>query len=969
MKPKLSLEEKNIYIQTENIINSMNEHIKYNDITSKTEINFPSIFEHLQHIPIEEKNSNIDNSIIYLTTQKNDSNKNSIELNESFKANNNHNFIEQRSIDIQLENTTKNNKYNKDKDKISKGKEKSLKNNKNYNINLLNSKDIKIRKIINIKNIKPNLINLKSLNQILNKGTKLCNSIDNNHFSNKKETKINKIASIKKKELSKKSINENMLNQNSSNLLELNSKGIKNLKESNLSRNNLINKRIKTSQGIKIKNIKELTKKNRYENDSLLDIFSKQQKCYSSSNHSLKAKDNINSFHFGINNSKIMDDKFLSGMKNERRKNSLKNAISIYNRMKNSYNFKNINYYNIPIISGLNDDQNKNEQKVDKQENINNEKDKKDNNINIEDKENDSEFSFIDNIKKKEENIEEKNEEKNKEKIIIKDNFKTNDSNEEYKFEVLNNISNKNENSVYLKENEIQGINEEINNLNNNIEELKDFKNEEDDDFVNDIENIEDNEKEVNIEKNKNISQPSFFIRQLLREEHYYIDENGKEKLLEIKQKYLNDSNKPKINAPYIKKNIKNIINHNKINEKRKKSLILNLKENQSPRITRNIDINNKILLNNYKKINLLKDKHSLTWIDNNKSNKKVETIKLTDFENGENSILKNNIFKNINNDNKRRNSNYGQHKTQSNTDYENDFNSSLKREIFDSNNNINFQRNLINIKKDKPIIINSFNYVGNSSKISSPRNLIIKNINLKEGQSLITKQRINNLDSKTYNENDSINYLDNFIKVNKTKKNNTIKKINVNKNNKFVKRDFNKKHHNFHEIKITKNKLTSNSQSNYFSKDFSLEEPNTSNQLNGIHKISGKLVNKNKNDISNFSHKNSNLRRIIGLNYFLNRQNNFELKSNSESLFNLNIKKQKNRNNNEKSNHKYYESKSTKKTLKNSGYESDGNIGRINTYSLNLDKNNSNNIHKGKYFYQKWDINNNRIATQYNNE
>ena len=177
MKPKLSLEEKNIYIQTENIINTMNEHIKYNDITSKTEINFPSIFEHLQHIPIEEKNSNIDNSIIYLTTQKNDSNKNSIELNESFKANNNHNLIEQRSIDIQLENTTKNNKYNKDKDKISKGKEKSLKNNKNYNINLLNSKDIKIRKIINIKNIKPNLINLKSLNQILNKGTKLCNSI------------------------------------------------------------------------------------------------------------------------------------------------------------------------------------------------------------------------------------------------------------------------------------------------------------------------------------------------------------------------------------------------------------------------------------------------------------------------------------------------------------------------------------------------------------------------------------------------------------------------------------------------------------------------------------------------------------------------------------------------------------------------------------------------------------------------
>ena len=320
MKPKLSLEEKNIYNKNENIINSMNEAIQYDDITSKTEINFPSIFEHLQHIPIEEKNSNIDNNIIHLTTPKNDSNKNSIKLNESFKTNNSHNLIEQRSIDIQLENATKNNNYSKEEDKISKRKEKSLKNNKNYNIKLLNSKDIKILKIINIKNIKPNLINLKSLNQILNKGTKLCNSIDNNHFSNKKETKLNKIASKRKKELSKTPINENMLNQNSSNLLELNSEEIKNLKESNLSRNHLINKGIKTTQRIKMKNIKELTKKNINENDSLLDIFSKQQKCYSSSNHSLKAKDNINPFHFGINNSKIMDEKFLSGMKNERKK-------------------------------------------------------------------------------------------------------------------------------------------------------------------------------------------------------------------------------------------------------------------------------------------------------------------------------------------------------------------------------------------------------------------------------------------------------------------------------------------------------------------------------------------------------------------------------------------------------------------------------------------------------------------------
>ena len=948
MKPKLPANN-----QTQNETNyNLNDQISYSDIVSKTEVDIPSIFEKINYIP------KIDNNIINLPVKKSDDDilNNKEELNKKNKTRYSYDLIEQRSIDMQLDKTKNNNKNIENKEKILKEKnEKVIKYNKIDNFNLINTKKIKINKIMNIKNIKPNLINLKSLNEIINKKTKLCNSIDNNNnkFSNNK--KMNKIKhknnknNYRKIGLAKIPINGNKtFKEISINLLDLNKINIKNLKELNISRKYLMNKN-KNSPITRIKNLKEINKNNLYENDSLLDI--KNKKCYSSSNHSFELKDKINSFHFGLNNPKIMDNVFLTGMKSEQRKNSLKNVISIYNRMKKKYNLKNINFYNIPIIKGLNDRQNKNEQKEiennkqgnknmkkenDDKENIdiNIEIETKENNTNLEEKENDSEFSFISNIKKKEENKKEKNKEK-----IFKENHKVNEYNEENIFEKLKDMPIKKENDNF---------NNEENNIINKTKK-----------------NNEEKEKEKNIKNDKN-----YFIRKLIREEHYYIDENGKERILEIKQKFLNDSDNHKNKAPYIKKNIKNIINSSDINEKEKKKIILNLKEHMIPRNKGNIDKEdiNIIKIKNYKKLNTLKNKLSLNCDEINKSDKKE---KLTEFENEESEQLLNDIFKKLNTDTiNKRHSNHEQSKKQSNTDYENTFNASLKRDLFNSkNNNINFQKNLIDMKKDKPIIINSFNYVGNTSRLSSPRNLIIKNItsnNLKEeNSSLFNENKFNKLDLKTFNENNSLNYLDNCIKVNKAKKIrilNPDKIININKKNTSGKKNLNKNHHAFHEIKIIKNKLTSNSQSNNNNNKFSLEEPKTSRCLNRIHKLSVELINNSKNDIPYPNNK------IIDLNSNFNKQKNFANKSNSDSYFNLHIKNSY-RNlmkNNEKSNHMYYESKPIKKNFKDSGYESDGLTGRFSSYSSNFDKDNFN---KNKYFYQKWNDNNNRIMTQYNNE
>ena len=44
-----------------------------------------------------------------------------------------------------------------------------------------------------------------------------------------------------------------------------------------------------------------------------------------------------------------------------------------------------------------------------------------------------------------------------------------------------------------------------------------------------------------------NNSKPGYFVRKVIREEHYYIDENGKEKILQVNQEFINNEDKKKI--------------------------------------------------------------------------------------------------------------------------------------------------------------------------------------------------------------------------------------------------------------------------------------------------------------------------------------------------------------------------------------------------------------------------------------
>lgn len=139
-------------------------------------------------------------------------------------------------------------------------------------------------------------------------------------------------------------------------------------------------------------------------------------------NRSNNKKDNINSFYNSLeyfknninedlDNSKIMEKSFLCGMKNEDRKKSLKNAITIYNRFKSFGKFKKMNLYSnplSPLATKIKYDINKDDKTDDiKNNKNNNEKNIKDKNI-----DNNKVIDDVDN-----DNIEKNNENNNNENI------------------------------------------------------------------------------------------------------------------------------------------------------------------------------------------------------------------------------------------------------------------------------------------------------------------------------------------------------------------------------------------------------------------------------------------------------------------------------------------------------------------------------------------------------------------------
>jgi len=182
----------------------------------------------------------------------------------------------------------------------------------------------------------------------------------------------------------------------------------------------------------------------------------------------------------------------------------------------------------------------KNDKNIYEDKNINN----VDDTINIkEEKENETviennehEFSFTSELKKNLENKENKNIEEN----ILKNNI----SNDNELIDALNiniieqSISNNKGNKQNKENSKKEGEKKEnisLRKLNKSLDIKRRYN----------IKSKISNSKEVQTKKIK-YNNPSHFIRKVIREEYYYIDENGKEKLFEVKQRLINEGNNKK---------------------------------------------------------------------------------------------------------------------------------------------------------------------------------------------------------------------------------------------------------------------------------------------------------------------------------------------------------------------------------------------------------------------------------------
>ena len=164
---------------------------------------------------------------------------------------------------------------------------------------------------------------------------------------------INKISSTYKKKLKIKS-NQNLLKNDGM---------IKTPKNKLKEENNNIN----NDEKISLNETKK--KEDNQENEYLTKNYSSQEDYFSNTNLGMlnrsldEINDNIdslyNSLTFGqhnlfedLNNSKIMEKNFLNGMKNQERKNSLKNAMERYNRFKSHGKLKKVRDLDAPPATG-----------------------------------------------------------------------------------------------------------------------------------------------------------------------------------------------------------------------------------------------------------------------------------------------------------------------------------------------------------------------------------------------------------------------------------------------------------------------------------------------------------------------------------------------------------------------------------------------------------------------------------------
>ena len=318
------------------------------------------------------------------------------------------------------------------------------------------------------------------------------------------------------------------------------------------------------------------------------DIFSENMSSYQMTDSLSNLKENNNLEEY--KKLKIIKEKFISTFKNKERGESLEKALTLFEKYQNlrtsnlnslshSFtNFKDIPYKNL-ISQNINsltiiDNKINNKNKKNEDDNNNTNKNGKLSKI----------TSSFNNLK-----IEYLN--KNNENFISS-NCKT--------IEKQNNINIINNKSININN---------INNLNNNKLVLKKAV---------DRKKGEDNK----IFSIKDCKKKGFLIRKVIREEKYYIDDNGKEKLIRIKQSTIDSKennetkdpkqNNPKENKPFINLKYKNqnltLLNKKKfaefikgkINNKKNSNSISMLNKNQNNLVKKNIEINTDNINNKY---------------------------------------------------------------------------------------------------------------------------------------------------------------------------------------------------------------------------------------------------------------------------------------------------------------------------------------------------------------------------------
>ena len=462
----LDLIEKYKYFKIQN--NLLRKYrIQNKDNTAKVKMNIPIKSNQFQYFPIQSDKSKTGGHTIYLVTEESNYN------NENGKKD-----LERMNLQTNVTNTNKNTKNKKNiyfpqrciQFKIDKTKNNTSINDPKYfkNINnniksyifisenksyVINSFD-EFDKPKKVKNANSNNIRINLSNNIYNINKFKFNEENKNIFkkyfdinSNNNTINTSKTPMYRKKIKFNKNIEKNEKEENNGQKAKIINKFAEIQKNRNISKeeNDNLTKEEKISK-TEIKKRNDNNNENKDKNslsneNSLQDMLSTTNlgilnRSLDEMNHNIdslyKSLDFVqNKIVEDLNNSKIMEKNFLDGMKNQDRKNSLKNAMARYNRFKSlgklakkkNYNLKNSPEYPKLLVEGgqTNNgiiEENKKAKFEDIKELKNEEKNEENKISNIDEEENENvnenEFSFNSELKK----IEKKNNLEN----IVKDN-------------------------------------------------------------------------------------------------------------------------------------------------------------------------------------------------------------------------------------------------------------------------------------------------------------------------------------------------------------------------------------------------------------------------------------------------------------------------------------------------------------------------------------------------------------------